>query len=201
MAHRNHSLATLALSAVGTLTAGMPTLCTLAMGTLTLVAFVAPVAQAADAGVVLDDSVITTKVKAQLLEDPATKAHQIKVKTYHGVVQLSGFVDSSESQSRAAEIARGVEGVKDVRNRLTLRVGPNSAGQVLDNSILTAKVKAALVKDPDTKARDIKVTSEGDVVKLSGFVDSSGQKDAAYRVASAVDGVRDVRNDIEIKTP
>jgi hyperosmotically inducible protein len=157
-------------------------------------------ARAADVGAVLDDSVITTKIKADLLGDPTTKAHQIKVKTYHGVVQLSGFVDSAAAESRAVDIAHAVDGVKEVSNRLTLRVGDNTPGQVIDNSILTTKVKAALVGNPDTKAREIKVTSQGDVVKLSGFVGSTAEKEEAYKVASQVDGVRDVRNDIQVKT-
>lgn len=75
----------------------------------------------ASAGRVIDDSVITGKVKAALIADSTTKAHQIEVETYQGTVQLSGFVDSKESRSRAAELARQVEGVKTVKNSLELR--------------------------------------------------------------------------------
>ena len=158
-------------------------------------------ARAADPGAVLDDSVITAKIKADLLQDPDTKAHEIKVKTDHGVVQLSGFVDSEAQITRAGEIASTVDGVKDVSNRLTLRVGQNTPGQMLDNSILTTKVRAALIKNPDTKAREIKVTSQGDIVMLSGFVDSYAAKEQAYKVASEVDGVHDVRNDLQVRSP
>jgi osmotically-inducible protein OsmY len=75
----------------------------------------------ANAGRVVDDSVITGKVKAALVADPTTKAHQISVETFKGVVQLSGFVDSNEARSRAKQVAQGVEGVKDVKNDLELR--------------------------------------------------------------------------------
>jgi osmotically-inducible protein OsmY len=75
----------------------------------------------ANAGRVVDDSVITGKVKAALVADPTTKAHQISVETFQGVVQLSGFVDSSEARSRAAQVAKGVDGVKNVKNDLELR--------------------------------------------------------------------------------
>jgi len=75
----------------------------------------------ATAGRVVDDSVITGKVKAALVADPTTKAHQISVETFKGVVQLSGFVDSSEAKSRATQVAETVEGVKDVKNDLELR--------------------------------------------------------------------------------
>jgi osmotically-inducible protein OsmY len=76
---------------------------------------------ASNAGRAVDDSVITGKVKAALVADPTTKAHQITVETFQGKVQLSGFVESSEARSRAVEIARNVEGVKDVKNSLQLR--------------------------------------------------------------------------------
>ena len=75
----------------------------------------------AEVGRVVDDSVITGKVKAALVADPTTKAHQIDVDTYQGTVQLSGFVDNAEARARAAEIARDVDGVKDVKNSLALR--------------------------------------------------------------------------------
>ena len=76
---------------------------------------------AANAGRVVDDSVITGKVKAALVADPTTKAHEISVETFKGVVQLSGFVDSSEARSRATQVAQQVEGVKNVKNELELR--------------------------------------------------------------------------------
>jgi osmotically-inducible protein OsmY len=75
----------------------------------------------ANAGRVVDDSVITGKVKAALVADPTTKAHQISVETFKGTVQLNGFVDDSTARKRAAEIAGNVEGVKDVQNNLELR--------------------------------------------------------------------------------
>ena len=76
---------------------------------------------AANAGRAVDDSVITGKVKAALVADPTTKAHQIEVETFQGRVQLSGFVENSEARSRAAEIAKNVDGVRDVKNSLQLR--------------------------------------------------------------------------------
>lgn len=72
-------------------------------------------------GQYVDDKVITAKVKAALVEDPGVKALQIKVETYEGVVQLSGFVDNPDQITRAADIAKGVEGVKSVKNDLIVR--------------------------------------------------------------------------------
>jgi hyperosmotically inducible periplasmic protein len=72
-------------------------------------------------GEYVDDSTITTKVKADLVGDDTVKAHQITVETYKGVVQLSGFVDTSEQKDRAAEIAKNVPGVKDVTNNIIVK--------------------------------------------------------------------------------
>ena len=69
----------------------------------------------------IDDSVITTKVKAELVEDPVTKAYQINVKTFKGVVQLSGFVNTAEEKEKAGEIARKVKGVVDVKNNINVK--------------------------------------------------------------------------------
>jgi osmotically-inducible protein OsmY len=63
----------------------------------------------------------TAKVKAKLLEDTTTKAYQINVETQKGVVQLTGFVDSTAAKTRAGELARSVDGVADVRNDLDIR--------------------------------------------------------------------------------
>jgi osmotically-inducible protein OsmY len=72
-------------------------------------------------GEYVDDSVITTKVKAAFAEDPTVKATEVKVETFKGTVQLSGFVDSSEAERRAVELARQVKGVQSVKNDMVLR--------------------------------------------------------------------------------
>lgn len=73
------------------------------------------------AGEYVDDSVITTKVKAALINDPVTKATEINVETFKGVVQLSGFVSSQAAINRAVDLARGVSGVKSVKNDMRLK--------------------------------------------------------------------------------
>lgn len=73
------------------------------------------------AGEYVDDSVITTKVKAAILDEPSLKSFQISVKTYKDVVQLSGFVDSAQAARRAGEVARSVKGVASVKNDLIVK--------------------------------------------------------------------------------
>lgn len=69
----------------------------------------------------IDDTVITTKVKAAIFDEPTLKSMQISVETYKGEVQLSGFVDSAQSIRKAGEVARSVEGVQKVQNDLIVK--------------------------------------------------------------------------------
>lgn len=72
-------------------------------------------------GQYVDDSTITTKVKGAILGDPSLKVLQINVETFKGEVQLSGFVDSQQSASKAGEVARSVPGVTGVKNNLIVK--------------------------------------------------------------------------------
>jgi hyperosmotically inducible protein len=72
-------------------------------------------------GEVIDDGVVTAKVKAALVEDPLTKAHQINVETFKGKVQLSGFVESDQARNRALQLTRDVAGVKNVKDAMEVR--------------------------------------------------------------------------------
>jgi len=72
-------------------------------------------------GEYVDDSVVTTKVKAAIFNDPTLKVAEINVETFKGVVQLSGFVTSAAAIGKAADIARGVAGVKSVKNDIRMK--------------------------------------------------------------------------------
>jgi hypothetical protein len=72
-------------------------------------------------GEYVDDSVITTKVKAAIFNEPSLKVAEINVETFKGVVQLSGFVRSQADINKAVHIARGVGGVTSVRNDMRLK--------------------------------------------------------------------------------
>ncbi len=72
-------------------------------------------------GEYIDDSVITTKVKAAIFKESSLKSAEINVETFKGVVQLSGFVNSQSDINKAVSIARGVKGVTSVRNDMRLK--------------------------------------------------------------------------------
>jgi len=75
------------------------------------------------AGVVVDDAALTAKVKTALARDRDVAAHNVNVTTYRGLVQLSGFVQEESAARKAAEVARGVDGVRDVYNDLRVISG------------------------------------------------------------------------------
>jgi hyperosmotically inducible periplasmic protein len=150
-------------------------------------------------GEYFDDATITTKVKSALIANPVAEAHEIEVETFRGVVQLSGFVDTTNERDTAQAVAQRVAGVKSVHNNIEVRSDGHSLGTALDDTVVTTRVKSALVANPVTKARQINVATANGVVLLSGFVDSPNEKTTASEVARRIEGVRDVRNELETK--
>lgn len=73
------------------------------------------------AGEYIEDSVITTKVKAAIFNEPTLKSAEINVETFKAVVQLSGFVNSGADMNKAVEVTRGVNGVQSVKNDMRLK--------------------------------------------------------------------------------
>ncbi|SFM18944.1 Osmotically-inducible protein OsmY, contains BON domain [Nitrosomonas communis] len=169
----------------------------------------------------IDDSFITMKVKAAILNDSMLKVTDIKVTTVDGVVQLSGTVDSQQSIDRAMEVAQSQDGVKSVQSDLIVYVpgdteqkieqGTESkldeiketivekteeGAQYMDDSFITMKVKAAILNDSMLKVTDIKVTTVDGIVQLSGTVDSQQSIDRAIEVAQIQDGVKSVESDL-----
>jgi hyperosmotically inducible periplasmic protein len=148
----------------------------------------------------VDDAVLLTSVKSALASNPTTEAREINVDVNRGVVSLNGFVDTEKEKREAGQVARNVDGVQDVKNNLAVQEGSRTPGEVIDDATLTAKVKAELIKNDQTKAHQINVDTVEGVVQLSGFVDSEAAKSAAVQVARSVTGVKDVKNELTVKS-
>jgi hyperosmotically inducible protein len=148
----------------------------------------------------VDDAALLTSVKSALVSNSVTEAGEINVDVNRGVVKLSGFVDTPKEKSAAGDVARDVDGVQSVQNDIAVKADNSTAGEVIDDSILTAKVKAALIESPETKAHQINVETKQGVVQLSGFVDNAAAKSAATSVAKSVSGVKDVKNELSVKS-
>ncbi|MDO9449838.1 MAG: BON domain-containing protein [Rugosibacter sp.] len=89
--------------------------------TLTFVVGCASTSTQEGTGEYIDDSVITTKVKVAMLNEPTLKVAEINVETFRGVVQLSGFVNSPADINKAVDVARSVAGVKSVKNDMRIK--------------------------------------------------------------------------------
>jgi hyperosmotically inducible protein len=150
-------------------------------------------------GTEIDDTVITTRVKSALLADADIKAFDFKVETRKGEVQLSGFVDNQTQIDRAITVTRGVTGVKTVDSKVSLKGAATTAGDQVDDGVITARVKTALLADANIKSLDIAVVTRKGEVQLSGFVNNQSQIDRALEVARGTENVRSVGNEMSIK--
>ncbi|EOZ3810831.1 MULTISPECIES: molecular chaperone OsmY [Citrobacter] len=146
----------------------------------------------------MDDSTITAKVKAALVDHESIKSTDISVKTDQKVVTLSGFVESQAQAEEAVKVAKGVEGVTSVSDKLHVRDSKNTSvkGYAGDTAI-TSEVKAKLLADDIVPSRKVKVETTDGVVQLSGTVDSQAQSERAESIAKAIDGVKSVKNDLK----
>lgn len=150
-------------------------------------------------GTEIDDSVVTARVKSALLSDHDAKSFEIKVETRKGIVQLSGFVETQARIDNAIALARKVEGVSGVENAMSLKDGKATVGNTVDDGIVTAKIKSALLADPGVKSFDIAVVTRKGQVQLSGFVDNQAQVDRALGIVRGVEGVQSIGNELSIK--
>lgn len=154
-------------------------------------------------GEFVDDAAVTAKVKAEILQTPLLKTSEINVETFKGMVQLSGFVGTQDEIATAAEVARKVKGVSEVRNDLQIKgkTSTNAQGpeEYIDDTAITAKVKSALLQASALKSAEISVETFKGVVQLTGFVGYQGEADTAAKLAAKVKGVKSVKNDIRIK--
>ncbi|WP_180127645.1 BON domain-containing protein [Rhodoferax sp. BLA1] len=173
--------------------------------TLSMVACSKPVegtgaaAPAITVGTEVDDSVVTTRVKAALLDNIDVKGFDIQVETRKGEVMLSGFVSNQTQIDQAVNVAKAVEGVTNINNKLSIKDGVATVGNKIDDSVITTEVKAALLADANIKSLDITVTTHKGEVQLSGFVNNQGQIDRAQEIAKGVSGVTQVGNQMSIK--
>lgn len=146
------------------------------------------------------DSWITSKTKMALVSDKRVKARQIKVETERGVVTLRGKVASGDERNAAEQIARGVDGVRSVRN--TLEVVPETRRKALDakDDEVSEAVSKRLDADEQLKEASIKVRSDNGMVTLMGSVPNARAKERAVELARKVPGVRGVRNELQLKS-
>ncbi len=140
------------------------------------------------------DSWITSKTKIALFADERVKGTQVHVDTTKGVVHLRGKVDSDEAKNAAAEVTKGIDGVKSVKNDLVV-VAPAARKAVnATDAQITKSVEARLLKDAQLKKVDVR-TDAGQVT-LKGEVPGIAASAKASEMARGVAGVRSVKNEL-----
>jgi hyperosmotically inducible periplasmic protein len=142
------------------------------------------------------DSWITSKTKIALFADDRVKGREVSVETVKGDIFLRGKVDTPEAKAAAAEIARSIEGVKNVKN--DLQVVPASARKAVtaDDKQITKAVESRFSKDAQLKKIDVR--TDAGVVVLSGEVPNISVSARASEMAHRVDGVKAVKNELRV---
>lgn len=181
----------------------IPIVLAAALGGMPLAAADEPQGTAAAEQHPVKDAVTKSKILASFAVDPNVSVLKLDVQVENGVVQLGGTATSSTERDLAVEIARGTEGVREVHSQIALK-DPSagkprrSAGEVIDDATLTAKVKSKLIANGNTPGGRISVTTRNAVVTLAGTVDTAAQKDLAGRLAENTEHVAQVHNEISI---
>ncbi|CNK67853.1 molecular chaperone OsmY [Yersinia pseudotuberculosis] len=148
----------------------------------------------------INDSAITARVKRELLAQSWLKGTDISVETNDGDVTLSGFVNSLSQIDDTKELVGSILDVKLVKNELHVKDQKSqSVSEYAGDAATTSSVKAKLLADDIVPSRKIKVETTDGVVQLSGDVENKAQSERAESIAKAVNGVKSVKNDLNIK--
>jgi hyperosmotically inducible protein len=148
------------------------------------------------------DAGITGLIKTKLAADGRVSASEINVDTTNGVVTLTGNVDSQDARDEAIKLAKGTSGVREVKDMISVRTGsasgnapePNrTAGEHIDDTGISMRVKARLLDDPTVKGMKIDVDTRDGVVFLTGSVPGGAERKRAIELARNTDGVKDVQ--------
>src|SRR6185436_678293 len=152
----------------------------------------------ADEKTPINDTWMTAKTKIALFADARVKGSEITVETSQGSMIIRGKVDSDEAKQAAEGIAKGIDGVKTVKNELQV-VAPAKREAIDDkDASITTRVNAQIAKDTNLKDADIHAQTNAGVVSLSGEVSSLMTSAQASWTVWQVPGVKSVKNDLTV---
>lgn len=163
----------------------------------------------------MDDGWITTKVKSQFVGVDVLEGSEIDVETNRGVVTLTGHVASAAAKTRAVALARKIDGVRSVSDKLTVKREADAmrssdtttrakesgqrAGSTMNDGWITTKLKAKFVPDDALEGSDIEVDTTNGVVTLTGRVPTAVAQKRAVEIAKATEGVRQVVDKMTVR--
>jgi len=150
------------------------------------------------------DTWVSLKVKSALLFHRNVRATKTDVNVADGVVSLSGEASSLAQKELTTEYAKDVEGVKEVKNNMTIAKTPakpeETVGEKIDDASITAQVKGALMSHRSTSALKTKVETADGVVTLSGIAKNAAEKSLVTKLVTDINGVITVVNNMTIQT-
>ena len=146
---------------------------------------------------------IGRKVKTTLLFHRNVSASQTTVEVQDGIVTLKGEAASAAQKELTAEYAKDIEGVKAVRNEMTVAAMPQTpvqtAGEKMDDASVTAQVKTALSTHRSTSAMKTKVETRNGEVTLTGIAKNAAEKSLVTKLVTDIQGVTSVNNEMTVK--
>jgi hyperosmotically inducible protein len=149
------------------------------------------------------DAWLMDKVKATLLFHRSVSAGNTEVAVKDGIVTLRGNATSQPQKDLTTEYAKDVDGVRDVKNEMTVSKTSDktrdTAGEKIDDASITAQVKMALLFHRSTSALHTKVETKHGVVTLSGKAGNAAEKDLVSKLVNDVKGVKSVKNQMTIE--
>ena len=150
------------------------------------------------------DSWIGMKVKSALLFHRNVRATKTDVNVKDGIVSLSGEASSMAQKELTTEYAKDVEGVKEVKNNMTVAKTPakpdETLGEKIDDASITAQVKMSLLSHRSTSALKTKVETTDGVVTLTGVAKNAAEKSLVTKLVNDINGVNSVKNNMTIDT-
>jgi hyperosmotically inducible periplasmic protein len=151
------------------------------------------------------DAWITTKVKTALLFHRHVSGTGTTVYTKDGIVTLQGVAGSMAEKELTTEYAKDIDNVKQVRNEMTIATTPAMAGETtdvkIDDASITAQVKSSLLSHHSTSAIHTTVSTTDGVVTLGGIAKNDAEKSLVTKIATDINGVTSVINNMTIAAP
>ena len=151
------------------------------------------------------DTWVSMKVKTALLFHRNVSGTKTEVYVKDGIVTLKGEAASQAQKDLTTEFAKDVEGVKDVKNEMTVAANPEKPGETMgekiDDASITAQVKMTLLSHRSTGVLRTKVETNDGVVTLAGKARNAAEKDLATKLVSDINGVKSVVNNMTIEEP
>jgi osmotically-inducible protein OsmY len=149
------------------------------------------------------DAWLSAKVKTTLLFHSSVSGIKTGVNVKDGIVTLQGEATSQAQKELTTEYARDIEGVKDVKNEMTMsktsKKSPRTTGEKIDDASITAQVKITLLLHRSTSALNTTVATKRGVVTVGGKAGNAAEKDLVSKLVDDVKGVKSVKNRMTIK--